>query len=292
MANILHGYEQKNITKPLNISLYNQATLNKTLTHTPIISNQAKTKQIIANPKKNWNKEKARISFSQGPNPKISLTGAHKFSNLIVSIMKIQKWFRKLRTLKKLKEINISLNSSIINKNQQNISFTESIIPKNHKRNLTEIVYRKTPIENKTKLNLNEKEFVKKIINSAKSNTLNYLKLKEQKNQLLPKYTNLTDNIGNTALYYAACFENYEIAKILLKNGANPNIKCENGDTPLHKAFLRNDTLLIGILLEYNANPKIGNNEHKTPLYYAIPDTAKKFGLHNEILINPEEIYY
>lgn len=42
-------------------------------------------------------------------------------------------------------------------------------------------------------------------------------------------------------MHYAACFGRPQIAKILLKFGANPELRDEEGKTPLDKARERND---------------------------------------------------
>lgn len=45
----------------------------------------------------------------------------------------------------------------------------------------------------------------------------------------------------SSSLHYAACFGRPEIAKVLLRHGANPDLRDEDGKTPLDKAHERND---------------------------------------------------
>lgn len=45
----------------------------------------------------------------------------------------------------------------------------------------------------------------------------------------------------SSSLHYAACFGRPAIAKVLLKHGANPDLRDDDGKTPLEKARERND---------------------------------------------------
>ena len=45
----------------------------------------------------------------------------------------------------------------------------------------------------------------------------------------------------SSSLHYAACFGRPQIAKVLLRHGANPDLRDEDGRTPLDKARERND---------------------------------------------------
>lgn len=45
----------------------------------------------------------------------------------------------------------------------------------------------------------------------------------------------------SSSLHYAACFGRPQIAKVLLRHGANPDLRDEDGKTPLDKARERND---------------------------------------------------
>lgn len=45
----------------------------------------------------------------------------------------------------------------------------------------------------------------------------------------------------SSSLHYAACFGRPHIAKVLLRHGANPDLRDEDGKTPLDKARERMD---------------------------------------------------
>jgi len=46
----------------------------------------------------------------------------------------------------------------------------------------------------------------------------------------------------------------------LLSKGANPTIKCQNGDTPTHMGFKSNNELVIINLIKHGGDLNIVNN--------------------------------
>jgi len=58
--------------------------------------------------------------------------------------------------------------------------------------------------------------------------------------------------------------------KLLLRKGANPNIKDKYGATPLHYASYQGRDGAVKLLLESGAKPNIINNDGKTPKMYAL----------------------
>ena len=48
----------------------------------------------------------------------------------------------------------------------------------------------------------------------------------------------------SSSLHYAACFGRPAIGKVLLRHGANPDLRDEDGKTALDKARERNDEVL------------------------------------------------
>lgn len=59
------------------------------------------------------------------------------------------------------------------------------------------------------------------------------------------------------ALLSSSRSDKYEVLKILLENGADPNQRGINDWTPLHYAVSNNDLLSIVILLEYGADSQL-----------------------------------
>jgi len=77
---------------------------------------------------------------------------------------------------------------------------------------------------------------------------------------LLSKTTlnlDLQDSDGNTALLLAIFRGQFRMAEYLLKLGANPNIKNENGISPLYESITGKtiDNSFISLLLKMGANP-------------------------------------
>jgi len=78
---------------------------------------------------------------------------------------------------------------------------------------------------------------------------------------------NAADEIGQTPLHMA---NRFDVATILLKHGADPNIKTKHdGRTPLHYAAADGYLTIVSILLKYGAIVDVKDNYGKTPLYLA-----------------------
>lgn len=72
----------------------------------------------------------------------------------------------------------------------------------------------------------------------------------------------------DSLLHYASLINNYPAVKLLIDAGANVNIKNKSGNTPLADA---NDVNVIKILLENGADPNIiGTSLYETPLHTMI----------------------
>jgi ankyrin repeat protein len=50
---------------------------------------------------------------------------------------------------------------------------------------------------------------------------------------------NIQDAVGLTPLHFAVCAGDWSMTEFLLSKGANPNVRCSEGDTPLHIALRR-----------------------------------------------------
>ena len=72
---------------------------------------------------------------------------------------------------------------------------------------------------------------------------------------------------GNTALWYAAQGPwpgGIEVAKVLVKAGAEINRQCEHGRTALHMAAAWGHLDMVKFLLEQSADPSIRDEENMT----------------------------
>lgn len=67
------------------------------------------------------------------------------------------------------------------------------------------------------------------------------------------------DEYGFTPLIEAAIVDNIEICRLLLKQGANPNLQDVTGGTALHWAAENNNVDLCQLLFEYHADPNASN---------------------------------
>lgn len=64
---------------------------------------------------------------------------------------------------------------------------------------------------------------------------------------------NAQDNNGDTALHWAIDNNNHNVISVLLKNGANPDIKNKNGVTPLMNAIIKRSKDCALLLIENGA---------------------------------------
>jgi len=83
---------------------------------------------------------------------------------------------------------------------------------------------------------------------------------------------NQPDSHGHIPLHIAIAQDKVEIAKLLLKHGANPNQQdATNKDrSPLHIAASNGNENLVRLLLTHLANVNLQDNAGNSPLYYAV----------------------
>jgi len=100
-----------------------------------------------------------------------------------------------------------------------------------------------------------------------------YLAQKGSAEYLLDKRADLDasakNETGYTALTGAVSQNHNEVAKLLLKKGANVNHQYEGGFTPLMHAAFAENVELVNPLLENGADPNARNGEGKTPFIFA-----------------------
>lgn len=93
---------------------------------------------------------------------------------------------------------------------------------------------------------------------------------------------NYLDDENWTALYFGSFHRHYDIVKILLEYGADPNIQNEVGRAPLHVAVsngYRGDLSIVKLLLKKEADPNVLDQWNQTPLLltgHSNPEIIKK----------------
>ncbi|CAB0042599.1 unnamed protein product [Trichogramma brassicae] len=131
-----------------------------------------------------------------------------------------------------------------------------------------------------------------------------FLKFNDDMNQ--PVQLDARDKLGNTPLHLAALWYDYKNLALLLKNGANPNLTNENGDTPLH-FISKTDRYYVLALKFFNINKQhnqlvqvdVRNKLGRTPLQLAVanllPDLIALFmdnGADLSRFVFPAESYF
>jgi ankyrin repeat protein len=74
---------------------------------------------------------------------------------------------------------------------------------------------------------------------------------------------------GLTPLFYAVSNRKTEVVRLLLENGANPNIATDADNVPLLIAASSGDPEIVSLLLKYKASPDHQNSVGDTPISLA-----------------------
>ena len=72
-----------------------------------------------------------------------------------------------------------------------------------------------------------------------------------------------------TPLYLASCWNHYMAVRLLLENGADANIPCDDGRSPKHIAASYGFFNVVRLLLDYGADVNIPDIDGYTPFHYA-----------------------
>lgn len=83
-----------------------------------------------------------------------------------------------------------------------------------------------------------------------------------------------SDRDGYTPLHKACYNNNYELAQLLLKHGADPNRKTEMQWTTLHSACKWNNAKLAALVLQHGADINATSEGDQTPLHIATTVSA------------------
>jgi len=96
--------------------------------------------------------------------------------------------------------------------------------------------------------------------------------LKQKRQERGFSIDNPVNEKGNTYLTLAAEKNLYEVMKVLLENGANPNVQGEYKQTPLFFLLENRESVLPGVrlLLKHGADPLVANICGKTSLHVAV----------------------
>lgn len=102
---------------------------------------------------------------------------------------------------------------------------------------------------------------------------------------------NYNDNRDGTPLLIACLYNNAEIAKYCIENGADVNVKDSNKSTPLHYACEKGNFDIIKLLVEKGANINLQNKYSKSPLAKAIAKNPKKLEVIEFLLRNDGDAF-
>lgn len=70
---------------------------------------------------------------------------------------------------------------------------------------------------------------------------------------------NTYDPDGKSPLYYAAQQANEEFCAYLINQGADCNMECQDGNTPVHAAFASNSLMILNLFLQNGADINVTN---------------------------------
>jgi len=76
----------------------------------------------------------------------------------------------------------------------------------------------------------------------------------------------LPDDTGRTPLHYAATHCQTGVVRLLLDDGARPNVKATGGTTPLHLAAQAGCAEVVSLLLAKGAKANARDDQGRTPL--------------------------
>ena len=80
--------------------------------------------------------------------------------------------------------------------------------------------------------------------------------------------TDITDDDGNTLLMHAVARQNQPLITMLLSEGASPNAVNKEGFAPIHLATSNGDNSSVYALMMSGGNPNLKDNNGNTPLMY------------------------
>jgi len=104
-----------------------------------------------------------------------------------------------------------------------------------------------------------------KTISSEEMEDLLFTCLIERAPCALDNLNEIRDYNGRTLLHWTVSLNLKEETLILLQNGADPNVKDDDGQTPLH---IVSNPEIAQLLIKYGADINARDNKNRTPLHY------------------------
>jgi len=87
--------------------------------------------------------------------------------------------------------------------------------------------------------------------------------------QNLKDINTTVDHFGDSLLHSAIGLDDLELVKNLIRLGADPNNKGQNGETPIYVAVRRKSKEMVDTLITLGAKVKVGNDRSETPIAVA-----------------------
>lgn len=84
------------------------------------------------------------------------------------------------------------------------------------------------------------------------------------------KIVHLADGDNETLLHFAVFSDSYDLTRLFLQYGADPNRRDNEGQTALFRIVFATDTRIIGLLLEHGATLDVQDLEGNTVLHIAV----------------------
>lgn len=120
-------------------------------------------------------------------------------------------------------------------------------------------------------------ELRKNLISNKKLDGIHRLDFNELIDEvLLRDDINLKDNEGWSLLYYSAFYDLVDFARVLLNNGIDANSQTIDLETPLIEAVLFENYDMVKLLLQYGADPNMRDVDGCSALDYARNENYKE----------------
>lgn len=124
-----------------------------------------------------------------------------------------------------------------------------------------------TTTDNKTSNSANILDKIIKLIAVKNTGAIKEMLEKDKNTKIIP---NVSDSDSENLLHYSIFADSYEITRLFLKYGLDPNRRDKQGQTPIFRIIFSHNDKIIGLLLEYGALISMQDNDGNTPLHLAV----------------------